>query len=159
MAKLNIMSLFVATALVATPAAVFAHAKLVSSTPAVNATVGKPAKITLTFNEKLTGPTVKVELFMTGMAKGMSHDGGMDHSKMDHSKMDHSKMAGGKMDHGAMADHAPMKIAATSQLGKDGKSVTLLPKRALSAGKYKVVWTAAGADMHKMTGNYSFTVK
>ena len=95
----------------------------------------------------------------------------MDHSQMnhgatkapmegmDHSKMDHSKMAGGKMDHGAMADHAPMKIAATSQLGKDGKSVTLLPKRALSAGKYKVVWTAAGADMHKMTGNYSFTVK
>lgn len=149
MAKLNIMSLFVATALVATPAAVFAHAKLVSSTPAVNATVAKPAKITLTFNEKLTGPTVKVELFMTGMAKGMSHDGGMDHSKM----------AGGKMDHGSMADHAPMKIAATSQLGKDGKSVTLMPKRALSAGKYKVVWTAAGADMHKMTGNYSFTVK
>ena len=149
MAKLNIMSLFVATALVATPAAVFAHTKLVSSTPAVNATVAKPAKITLMFNEKLTGPTVKVELFMTGMAKGMSHDGGMDHSKM----------AGGKMDHGAMADHAPMKIAATSQLGKDGKSVTLLPKRALSAGKYKVVWTAAGADMHKMTGNYSFTVK
>lgn len=153
MAKLNIMSLFVATALVATPAAVFAHAKLVSSTPAVNATVAKPAKITLTFNEKLTGPTVKVELFMTGMAKGMSHDGSMDHSKMDH-----SKMAGGKMDHGTMSDHAPMKIAATSQLGKDGKSVTLMPKRALSAGKYKVVWTAAGADMHKMTGNYSFTV-
>ena len=149
MAKLNIMSLFVATALVATPVAVFAHAKLISSTPAVNATVAKPAKITLTFNEKLTGPTVKVELFMTGMAKGMSHDGGMDHSKM----------AGGKMDHGVMADHAPMKIAATSQLGKDGKSVTLMPKRALSAGKYKVVWTAAGADMHKMTGNYSFTVK
>jgi copper resistance protein C len=149
MAKLNIMSLFVATALVATPVAVFAHAKLVSSTPAVNATVAKPAKITLTFNEKLTGPTVKVELFMTGMAKGMSHDGGMDHSKM----------AGGKMDHGAMADHAPMKIAATSQLGKDGKSVSLMPKRALSAGKYKVDWTAAGADMHKMTGNYSFTVK
>lgn len=149
MAKLNIMSLFVATALVATPAAVLAHAKLVSSTPAVNATVAKPAKIILTFNEKLTGPTVKVELFMTGMAKGMSHDGGMDHSKM----------AGGKMDHGAMADHAPMKIAATSQLGKDGKSVTLMPKRALSAGKYKVAWTAAGADMHKMTGNYSFTVK
>ena len=73
--------------------------------------------------------------------------------------MDHSKMSGGKMDHGAMADHAPMKIAATSQLGKDGKSVTLTPKRALSAGKYNVVWTAAGADMHKMTGNYSFTVK
>lgn len=149
MAKLNIMSLFVATALVATPVTVFAHAKMVSSTPAVNATVAKPAKITLTFNEKLTGPTVKVELFMTGMAKGMSHDGGMDHSKM----------AGGKMDHGAMADHAPMKVAATSQLGKDGKSVTLMPKRALSTGKYQVVWTAAGADMHKMTGNYSFTVK
>lgn len=149
MAKLNMMSLFVATALIATPTAVFAHTKLVSSTPAVNATVAKPSKITLTFNEKLTGPTVKVEVFMTGMAMGMSHDGGMDHSKM----------AGGKMDHAAMADHAPMKIAATSQLGKDGISVTLMPKRALSAGKYNVVWTAAGADMHKMTGNYSFTVK
>ena len=149
MTKFNIMSLFVATALIVSPAAVFAHAKLVSSTPAVNATVAKPAKITLAFNEKLTGPTVKVELFMTGMGKGMSHDGGMDHSKM----------AGGKMDNGAMADHAPMKIAVTSQLGKDGKSVTLTPKRALSAGKYNVVWTAAGADMHKMNGEYSFTVK
>ena len=42
MAKLNIMSLFVATALVASPVAVFAHAKMVSSTPAVNATVAKP---------------------------------------------------------------------------------------------------------------------
>ena len=154
MRNFNILSLLAATALVASPVAVFAHAKMVSSTPGVNATVPKPSKITLTFNEKLTGPTVKVELFMTGMAKGMSHDGGMDHSKMDH-----SKMAGGKMDHGAMADHAPMKIAATSQLGKDGKSVTLTPKRALSAGKYKVSWTAAGADMHKMAGNYSFTVK
>ncbi len=154
MRNLNILSLLAAAALGTSPVAVFAHAKMVSSTPAVNASVAKPAKITLTFNEKLTGPTVKVELFMTGMAKGMSHDGGMDHSKMDH-----SKMAGGKMDHGAMADHAPMKIAATSQLGKDGKSVTLTPKRALSAGKYKVSWTAAGADMHKMAGNYSFTVK
>ena len=149
MTKLNFMSLLTATALFASPVAVFAHAKMVSSTPAINATVSKPAKITLTFNEKLTGPTVKVELFMTGMAKGMSHDGGMDHSKME----------GGKMDHGPMAEHAPMKIAATSQLGKDGKSVTLTPKRALSAGKYMVSWTAAGADMHKMAGNYSFTVK
>lgn len=149
MTKLNIISLLVATSLVASPAAVFAHAKMVSSSPAVNATIAKPAKITMTFNEKLTGPTVKVELFMTGMATGMSHDGGMDHSKMD----------GGKMDHAAMADHAPMKISATSQLGKDAKSVTLTPKRALSAGKYKIVWSAAGADMHKMTGNYSFTVK
>lgn len=159
MRKLNILSLLTATALLASPVAAFAQAKLVSSTPAVNATVAKPAKITLTYNEKLTGPTVKVELFMTGMAKGMSHDGGMDHSKMDHSKMDHSKMAGGKMDHGAMADHAPVKIAATSQLGKDGKSVTLIPKRALSAGKYRVSWTAAGPDMQKITGDYSFTVK
>ncbi len=149
MRNFNILSLLAATALIASPVAVFAHAKMVSSTPAVNATVAKPSRITLTFNEKLIGPTVKVELFMTAMAKGMSHSGGMDHSQM----------AGGKMDHGAMADHAPMKIATTSQLGKDGKSVTLTPKRALSAGKYKVIWTAAGADMHKMTGNYSFTVK
>lgn len=154
MAKFNMTSLFVATALISAPAAVFAHTKLVSSTPAVDTTVSKPTKIGLTFNEKLVGPTVKVELFMTGMPVGMSHDGSMDHSNMDHSKMD-----GGKMDHGTTADHAPMKIAATSQLGKDGKSVTLMPKRALPAGKYNVVWTAAGTDMHKMTGNYSFMVK
>lgn len=141
---LKSLPLIAAAALALSPVTALAHAKMVSSTPAANATVAKPSKITMTFNEKLTGPTVKVELFMTGMAAGMKHFGSEDH---------------GKMGHGQMADHAPVKIAATSQLGKDGKSVTLTPKRALSAGKYKVSWSAAGADMHKMAGSFSFSVK
>jgi copper resistance protein C len=119
--------LIAAATLAMSPVALYAHAKMVSSTPAANATVAKPAKIIMTFNEKLMGPTIKVALVMTAMP--------------------------------GMTDHPEMKIAATSQIGKDGKSVTLTPKRALVAGTYKVTWSAAGADMHKMAGSYSFKVK
>jgi copper resistance protein C len=145
----NCVSIIVAAALALSPGLAVAHAMLASATPAANATVTKPAKIELAFNQNLIGPTVKVELFMTAMPMGMLHGGGMDHAKMGH----------GKMDHGGMVEHAPAKIAATSQLGKDGKSVMLTPRRALSAGKYKVSWSAAGADRHQMSGSYSFTVK
>ena len=58
-----------------------------------------------------------------------------------------------------MANHAPMKIAATSTMGKDGKSLTLTAKRALVPGTYKVKWSAAGADTHRMGSEFSFTVK
>ena len=58
-----------------------------------------------------------------------------------------------------MANHAPMKIPATSTMGKDGKSLTLTAKRALVPGTYKVKWSAAGADMHRMGSEFSFTVK
>ena len=58
-----------------------------------------------------------------------------------------------------MADHAPMKIAHTSQMARDGKSMTLLLKRALVPGTYRVTWSAAGADTHRMGSNFSFTVR
>ncbi|KHS49413.1 MAG: copper resistance protein CopC [Zymomonas sp.] len=58
-----------------------------------------------------------------------------------------------------MSDHAPMKIAFTSMMGKDGKSMMLMPKKALSPGTYKVIWSAAGADTHRMGSEFSFTVK
>ncbi|MBE1529009.1 hypothetical protein GGC65_003465 [Sphingopyxis sp. OAS728] len=58
-----------------------------------------------------------------------------------------------------MADHPPMKIAIGSAMGKDGKSMTLTPKRALVPGTYKVKWSAAGADTHRMGSEFSFTVK
>ena len=58
-----------------------------------------------------------------------------------------------------MANHAPMKIPATSSMGKDGKSLTLTAKRALVPGTYKVTWSAAGADTHRMGSEFSFTVK
>lgn len=58
-----------------------------------------------------------------------------------------------------MKDHPPMKIPFSSAMGKDGKSMTLQPKRALVAGTYKVKWSAAGADTHRMGSEFSFTVK
>lgn len=58
-----------------------------------------------------------------------------------------------------MADHPPMKVAIASAMGKDGKSMTLTPKRALVPGTYKVKWSAAGADTHRMGSEFSFTVK
>ncbi len=111
------------------PSVALAHAKLVSSSPAANATVpaAKAKSINLTFNEKLIAATMKTELVMTGMP--------------------------------GMKDHAPMKIAFSSMMGKNGKSMKLMPKKALSAGTYKVTWSAAGADTHRMGSEFSFTVK
>jgi methionine-rich copper-binding protein CopC len=116
-----------ALALLLTPVAAGAHAKLVASTPAANATASKVTSVNLRFNEKLISSTVKAELVMTGMP--------------------------------GMANHAPMKIPATSSMGKDGKSLTLTAKRALVPGTYKVTWSAAGADTHRMGSEFSFTVK
>ncbi len=52
-----------------------------------------------------------------------------------------------------------MKIPATSAMGKDGKSMTLQLKRALVPGTYRVKWSAAGADSHRMGSEFAFTVK
>ena len=117
-----------ALATFATPQLVSAHARLVSSTPAANATVARPTKIDLRFNEAVIGSTVSVRLAMTGMP--------------------------------GMADHAPMPIKGfTSQLGKDHKSLTVMLRRPLVAGTYRVNWAAAGADTHRLTGTFNFTVR
>ena len=58
-----------------------------------------------------------------------------------------------------MANHAPMKIPYSSMMGKDGKSMMLMVKRPLTPGTYKVKWSAAGADTHRMGSEFSFTVK
>jgi hypothetical protein len=116
-------------AIALTPGIALAHTKLISSSPAANATVAaaKAKSINLTFNEKVIAATMKTDLVMTGMP--------------------------------GMKDHAPMKVAFTSMMGKDGKSMMLMPKKALSAGTYKVTWSAAGADTHRMGSEFSFTVK
>lgn len=58
-----------------------------------------------------------------------------------------------------MGAHAPMPITGfTARLGKDRKSLTLQLSRPLSAGTYRVTWSAAGADKHQRSGNFSFTV-
>lgn len=59
-----------------------------------------------------------------------------------------------------MANHAPMAITGfTAKMGKDRKSMTLLLRKPLTAGTYLVTWTAAGADTHRMSGTFSFTVR
>lgn len=58
-----------------------------------------------------------------------------------------------------MANHAPTQIAHTSAMSQDGKSMTLTPRRALAAGTYRVTWSAAGSDTHRMGSNFSFTVR
>lgn len=58
-----------------------------------------------------------------------------------------------------MKDHAPMKIGGfTSAMSKDGKTMTLMMKRALVAGTYELKWAAAGPDAHRMEGSFTFTV-
>jgi hypothetical protein len=127
MFKSFLPSVTAAAALLLTPNAASAHAKLVGSTPAANSAVSKVTSVSLQFNEKVVASTVKTELVMTGMP--------------------------------GMANHAPMKIPSTSMMGKDGKSTMLMVKRALVPGTYKVKWSAAGADTHRMGGEFSFTVK
>jgi len=56
---------------IALPGVASAHSKLVASTPAANATVVKPTKLTLTFSETFLAPMSGAELVMTGMP-GMS---------------------------------------------------------------------------------------
>ncbi|KMS52112.1 copper homeostasis periplasmic binding protein CopC [Sphingobium cupriresistens] len=55
----------------ALPGVASAHSKLLSSTPAANATVAKPTKLVLTFSETFLAPMSGAELVMTGMP-GMS---------------------------------------------------------------------------------------
>lgn len=105
-----------------------AHPKLVASTPSVNATVAKPAKIELKFSEALIGTMTGADLVMTGMP--------------------------------GMANHSPMKMTGfTSAIGKDGKTLTLLMRRALTAGTYRVSYHAVSTDTHRIEGNFNFTVK
>lgn len=73
MKKTLLPSLAAALALLMMPASALAHAKLVGSTPAANATVSKVTTIRLKFNEKLITSTVKAEVVMTGMPGMKDH--------------------------------------------------------------------------------------
>jgi copper resistance protein C len=73
-------SIFAAAAMIATtfaaPAAVFAHTRVVASTPAQGATVARPRVVTLTFSEALLTPTAAASIVMTAMP-GMDNHGEM----------------------------------------------------------------------------------
>ena len=60
-------------AVAAVPATAFAHPRLVSSTPAGDATVSKPSKIALNFSETLVAPLTGIELTMVAMPGMASH--------------------------------------------------------------------------------------
>ena len=105
-----------------------AHPRLLSSTPAANATVAQPGKIELKFSETLVGAMTGADLVMTGMP--------------------------------GMANHQPMRMSGfTAAIGKDGKSLTLLMRHALTPGAYRVTWHAVSTDTHRIEGNFNFTVR
>lgn len=106
------------TLIVTSPA--WAHAHLVSSNPAANATVAAPKSITLTFSDKVVPAFSKFDL--------------------------------------TMPEHGGMKVAVKTVVSTDGKSITGTPEAALIQGAYKIVWTAASADGHKMNGEVTFKV-
>ena len=59
-----------------------------------------------------------------------------------------------------MANHAPMKITGfTAAIGQDRKTLTLVLRRALSAGTYRVIWHAVSTDTHRVQGTFNFAVK
>lgn len=67
------LALIAATLVAALPATAFAHPRLVSSTPAANATVAKPTRLVLNFSEDLVAPLSGIELTMTGMPGMANH--------------------------------------------------------------------------------------
>ncbi len=54
---------------------------------------------------------------------------------------------------------AGAKIAVTSSVSDDGKTISGRTARPLAAGAYTVNWRAASNDGHRMTGNFAFTVR
>ena len=107
------------SALLCAASPAWAHARLVSSNPAADATVPAPKTITLTFSEKLVPAFSKFEI--------------------------------------SMPEHGGMKVPVKTKVSPDGKSITGAPG-ALMKGAYKVIWTAASADGHKMNGEVAFKV-
>jgi methionine-rich copper-binding protein CopC len=51
-----------------------------------------------------------------------------------------------------------MNIPVTTAVSRDGKRIVGTVRSRLMKGSYRVSWTAAGSDGHRMTGSYSFRV-
>lgn len=51
-----------------------------------------------------------------------------------------------------------MKIPVSTAVSPDGKRIVGTLRSRLARGSYKIVWTAAGADGHRMTGELAFRV-
>lgn len=57
----------------------------------------------------------------------------------------------------AMPEHG-MQLPVQMHVDKNGTTVTAKPAKKLVAGTYRIVWTAATSDGHKMSGNVDFKV-
>ncbi|KQY85016.1 copper homeostasis periplasmic binding protein CopC [Brevundimonas sp. Root1423] len=51
------------------------------------------------------------------------------------------------------------KVAITTSVAEDGKTLTGTLARPLAAGAYRVDWRIASSDGHRMTGSYTFSVR
>jgi len=51
-----------------------------------------------------------------------------------------------------------MEVPVTTTVSRDGKRIIGTVRSPLMKGTYKITWTAAGADGHRMTGDLSFRV-
>ena len=115
------LAAFVGSAMLVASSPAWAHAHLVSSNPAANATISAaPKTITLTFSAKVAPAFSKFEL--------------------------------------VMPEHGGMKVPVKTTVSKDGKSIVGTVSAPLAKGAYKIAWSAASADGHKMTGEVPFTV-
>ena len=57
-----------------------------------------------------------------------------------------------------MPEHGNMKVPVKTSVSADGKTISGTPEGALAKGAYKIVWTAASSDGHKMNGEVAFKV-
>lgn len=56
-------------------------------------------------------------------------------------------------------DSRGREVAVTKTVSEDGKTLRGSFAAPLAVGTYRVTWGIAAADGHRMTGNYSFTVR
>jgi methionine-rich copper-binding protein CopC len=57
-----------------------------------------------------------------------------------------------------MPEHGGMKVPVKTTVSQDGKSIVGTVSAPLAKGGYKIAWTVASADGHKMNGEVPFTV-
>lgn len=54
---------------------------------------------------------------------------------------------------------SPHRMALTSAVGADGKTLVVTLAKPLSRGAYRLDWDAVSADTHRVQGSYAFKVK
>lgn len=115
----------VGSALIASPA--LAHPKLLATTPAADASVAAPSRISLSFSERLMPRLSGVEIVMTAMP--------------------------------GMPDHRMTVTGFQTSTTDDGKTLTAVLARPLTAGSYQVSWHVVSTDTHRVEGSFAFTVQ